>query len=102
MTNWVRVSLDVPDIQPKFNGEKGRIGYPVVNRWSPEQLGQSAIEIPVYGEIGVRENTLPDLQADSADCTIVVTAMNGHQLISAHPATRTPPSGTPIFTLNGM
>jgi len=46
-------------------------------------LGRSPIETPVDDEIGVRGNTLADLQADSADCTKVVAVMNGHQLIPA-------------------
>ena len=33
--------------------------------------------------LGVRGSTWADIQADSADCTIVVTAMNVRQLISA-------------------
>ena len=64
--------------------EKGRIGYPGdVSRWRLEQLGQSLIEIPVDGEIGIRANSLADFHADPADHNIVATAMNGHQLVTA-------------------
>ncbi len=64
--------------------EKGPIEYPDdVSRWRLEQLAPGLIEIPVDGEIGIRANELRDFHADPADRTIVATAMNGHELVTA-------------------
>lgn len=51
--------------------------------WRRDLLDQGLLEIPVNGRVAVRAGLLPDLHGDPADCLIVATALEGHQLITA-------------------
>ena len=64
--------------------QKGRLELLLdLDAWRRELLDQGLIEIPVDGAIAARAGLLVDMHGDPADCLIVATALQGHQLLTA-------------------
>ena len=64
--------------------QKGQLEFLLdLDAWRRELLDQGLIEIPVDGAIAARAGLLVDMHGDPADCLIVATALQGHQLLTA-------------------